>query len=64
MTTETQTRPSGGYSRRRFIAGAGAGTTALAFNLVRPAAVRGASANGALAVGLIGCGGRGAWIAD
>jgi predicted dehydrogenase len=64
MTTQTDTRTSGGLSRRRFIAGAGAGTTALAFNLVSPAAVRGASANGALAVGLIGCGGRGAWIAD
>jgi myo-inositol 2-dehydrogenase / D-chiro-inositol 1-dehydrogenase len=64
MTTQTDSRESGGYSRRRFIAGAGAGATAMAFNLVSPGAVRGASANGALAVGLIGCGGRGSWIAD
>ena len=64
MTTQTDSRESGGYSRRRFIAGAGAGATAMAFNLVSPGAVRGASANGALAVGLIGCGGRGSWIAE
>jgi myo-inositol 2-dehydrogenase / D-chiro-inositol 1-dehydrogenase len=36
----------------------------MAFNLVSPGAVRGSTANGALAVGLIGCGGRGSWIAD
>lgn len=64
MTTQTNTLKRDGHSRRNFIVGAGAGATALAFNLVSPASVRGASANSALAVGLIGCGGRGAWIAD
>lgn len=51
-----------GVTRRRFIASAGA--SALAFNLVRPSAVRGAAANSALTLGLMGCGGRGTWIAD
>ncbi|MCL4179285.1 MAG: Gfo/Idh/MocA family oxidoreductase [Verrucomicrobia bacterium] len=51
-----------GLTRRRFIASAGA--TALAFNIVNPTAARGASANSALTLGLIGCGGRGSWIAD
>ena len=64
MFTKNDFRKDGGYSRRHFIAGAGAGATALAFNIVKPAAVRGASANGTLAVGLVGCGGRGSWIAD
>jgi predicted dehydrogenase len=51
-----------GLTRRRFIATAGA--SALAFQIVKPTAVRGATANSVLSVGLIGCGGRGSWIAD
>lgn len=47
--------------RRSFLA-----TTAAAasFTLLKPATVFGAAANSQIAVGLIGCGGRGGWIAD
>ena len=48
-------------SRRNFLAAtAAAGTLAL----LRPGTVFGAEANTALEIGLIGCGGRGQWIAD
>ena len=46
--------------RRRFLASAATATT---FTALRPATVFGAEANTALEVGLIGCGGRGGWIA-
>ena len=49
-------------SRRRFIAGAGA--AALSFTVVKPEQVRGAGANSKVKLGLIGCGGRGTWIAQ
>jgi myo-inositol 2-dehydrogenase / D-chiro-inositol 1-dehydrogenase len=49
-------------SRRRFLTGAGA--TALAFSIVKPEMVRGTAANQKIDLGLIGCGGRGTWIAD
>jgi len=49
-------------SRRRFMAGAGA--TALSFTIVKPRLVRGTSANSKVDLGLIGCGGRGTWIAE
>ncbi len=49
-------------SRRTFLAGAGA--SVLAFTVVRPQIVRGAEANDKIAIGLIGCGGRGRWIAN
>ena len=48
-------------NRRRFIAGAGA--AALSFTVVKPELVRGFSANSKVDLGLIGCGGRGIWIA-
>ncbi|MBI4580667.1 MAG: Gfo/Idh/MocA family oxidoreductase [Planctomycetes bacterium] len=51
-----------GIGRREFIAGAAAAATA--FTIVRPSAVRGSEANSAIAIGLLGCGGRGNWIAD
>lgn len=51
-----------GLSRRRFLADAG--TAALAFSVVRPEMVRGSSANSKVDLGIIGCGGRGSWIAD
>ncbi len=48
-------------SRRRFIStGAGAATVLV----MKPELVRGSQANSKIALGLIGCGGRGAWIAD
>ena len=49
-------------SRRRFIAGASA--AALSFTVVKPELVRGAGANSKVNLGLIGCGGRGTWIAE
>ncbi len=49
-------------TRRRFIAGAGA--TALSFTVIKPALVRGTEANSKVDLGIIGCGGRGTWIAE
>lgn len=49
-----------GRSRRRFLADAGA--AALALSVARPALVHGA--NTKVDLGIIGCGGRGSWIAD
>lgn len=48
-------------NRRQFIAGAGA---ALSFAVSKPELVRGTVANSKINLGLIGCGGRGTWIAD
>jgi myo-inositol 2-dehydrogenase/D-chiro-inositol 1-dehydrogenase len=48
-------------TRRRFLAGTGA--AALGFTILKPGLVGGAEANSKLNLGLIGCGGRGAWIA-
>ncbi|WP_165226986.1 Gfo/Idh/MocA family protein [Aquisphaera insulae] len=49
-------------SRRSFLGGAAA--SAAAFTTMRPGLVRGTEANSAVEIGLIGCGGRGSWIAD
>jgi len=49
-------------TRRRFIAGAGAAT--LSFTVVKPELVRGFNANTKINLGMIGCGGRGTWIAE
>lgn len=49
-------------NRRKFMAGAGA--AALSFTVMKPETVRGASANSKIRLGLIGCGGRGSWIAN
>ncbi|MHC4157020.1 MAG: Gfo/Idh/MocA family protein [Planctomycetota bacterium] len=49
-------------TRRGFIAGAGA--AALSFTVAKPEHVRGAGANSKVNLGLIGCGGRGTWIAE
>ena len=49
-------------TRRRFIAGAGA--TALSFTVIKPNLVRGTEANSKVDLGIIGCGGRGTWIAE
>jgi len=46
--------------RRTFLAGAAAATT---FTVMKPSLVRGSAANSTLELGLIGCGGRGNWIA-
>ena len=46
--------------RRSFLAGA---ATATAITVLKPSLVFGAEANSVLEIGLIGCGGRGSWIA-
>jgi predicted dehydrogenase len=57
-----QQEPSAGQlSRRNFLAGAGA--AAVSVSVVKPSAVRGSEANSKVNLGLIGCGGRGQWIA-
>jgi len=53
--------PGRAVARRKFLATTAAAGT---FSLLRPATVFGADANSALQLGLIGCGGRGRWIAD
>ncbi len=47
--------------RRRFMTGAGG--TALALTVLKSGSVRGAQANSKINLGLLGCGGRGSWIA-
>ena len=49
-------------TRRRFLADASA--TALAFTILEPRSVRSAETNSKIHLGLIGCGGRGGWIAN
>jgi myo-inositol 2-dehydrogenase / D-chiro-inositol 1-dehydrogenase len=47
--------------RRAFLAGAATATT---FTVLKPSSVFAATENSKLEIGLIGCGGRGSWIAD
>ena len=49
-------------NRRSFLAGAG--TAAMAFTLATPQIAKGYTANSKINLGIIGCGGRGSWIAD
>jgi predicted dehydrogenase len=50
-------------NRRDFFKGSGtAAAAALGFSIVKPQSVRGAQANSALSVGLIGCGRRGSYV--
>lgn len=51
----------GRLNRRQFLA---AGTTALAFTVLDPRLARGSRANAKVSLGLIGCGGRGTWLAE
>lgn len=50
-----------GLSRRQFLAGSSA---AFSVTLMRPGLVSGAQVNSKIAIGVIGCGSRGTWIAD
>jgi len=52
---------TGRMGRRAFLAAGAAGAAGLA--IVRPEAVRGAEANSKIELGVVGCGGRGRWIA-
>jgi hypothetical protein len=56
----SETLSSAELNRRGFLAGA----TALGLTIVRPELVAGAAANSKITLGLVGCGGRGRWIAD
>lgn len=56
------TAPGTPVSRRRFLKQTGA--AGAAFTIVRPEQVRGSAANSRIELGLIGCGGRGRWIAN
>src|SRR5690242_18413667 len=49
-------------TRRKFLAASAA--AALGFTIVRPELVGGAEANSKINLGVVGCGGRGGWIAD
>ena len=60
--TDLDSSRAAGLSRRRFLADAG--TAALAFSVVKPELVRGTGANSKVNLGIIGCGGRGSWIAN
>jgi len=62
MIRETKRgKTRGPITRREFIAGTGA---ALSFTVMKPELVRGTQANSKISLGLVGCGGRGVWIAD
>ncbi len=50
-------------NRRNFLAGAGA-TAAMAFTIASPQIAKTYAANEKISLGLIGCGGRGSWIAN
>jgi myo-inositol 2-dehydrogenase/D-chiro-inositol 1-dehydrogenase len=50
------------FTRREFIARTSA--AALSFSVMNPKAVFGSKANSGIKIGMIGCGGRGTWIAD
>jgi predicted dehydrogenase len=50
-----------GLTRREFFAGASG--AALAFSIMKPGLARGSQVSSRISLGLIGCGGRGTWIA-
>jgi predicted dehydrogenase len=50
-----------GLNRREFLAGTGG--AAMSFSIMKPGLVRGSQMNSKISLGLIGCGGRGTWIA-
>jgi predicted dehydrogenase len=53
---------AGQFTRRRFLTAAGA--SALSLAVAAPATTRAGDADAKINIGLIGCGGRGTWIAD
>ena len=60
--TSVSSKEAQHITRRGFLAGAGA--AAVSFTILNPKLVRGTEANSKINIGLIGCGGRGKWIAD
>ena len=61
-TSETPWAGSPDITRRKFLAASGA--AAIGFTIVKPGLVGGAEANSKINLGVVGCGGRGGWIAD
>jgi len=62
LSKSTLREVSGRFSRRGFLAGVGA--AAYPFTMMKPELARGSQANSKIALGMIGCGGRGTWLAD
>lgn len=62
MNASSGSEVPSGMTRRNFLTTTGASVAA--FTILDPHLVRGAEANSKIRVGLIGCGGRGRWIAD
>lgn len=62
MNPDSQTPRSRRWNRRQFIHRGVA--AAAAFTVLQPSLVRGSTANSKIRLGLIGCGGRGRWIAE
>lgn len=60
--TEDSQHP--GVNRRGFLAGATTGAAALGLTIVKPELASASLANSKIKLGLIGCGGRGNWIAN
>jgi myo-inositol 2-dehydrogenase / D-chiro-inositol 1-dehydrogenase len=58
-TASTNRADAGCLSRRGFLAG----SAAVGLTIVRPQLVAAAETNAKITLGLIGCGGRGKWIA-
>jgi myo-inositol 2-dehydrogenase / D-chiro-inositol 1-dehydrogenase len=59
MTKQATSTEVHAFSRRGFLAGA----TAIGVSIIQPELVRGSQANSKIKIGLVGCGGRGGWIA-
>ncbi|MCY2992836.1 MAG: Gfo/Idh/MocA family oxidoreductase [Planctomycetota bacterium] len=59
-TTTLDNQRQAGFSRRGFLAG----TAAIGLTIIQPERVTGTQANAKIKLGLVGCGGRGNWIAD
>jgi myo-inositol 2-dehydrogenase/D-chiro-inositol 1-dehydrogenase len=57
----TDDKPAGALDRRAFMARAG--TAALGWTILRPGLVLGSGADSKISLGIIGCGGRGSWLA-
>ncbi len=60
--TSSHAKQSEGFNRRGFLAGSAA--LGLGLTIVKPELVAGTEANSKITLGLVGCGGRGNWIAN
>ena len=62
MPSKDSSSASTGLTRRRFLTDTA--STALALSVIKPELVRGSNGNSKVDLGIIGCGGRGSWIAN